>query len=248
MGRIRSKVNAKGAFPRNEYLTSSSDESGFIKIKVPQKPQYFFLDRSEWEKIKQNRGKRGFKSLQWTNLISEGLRTIHPYCSLAFKRHRLKVLGSNKAKSEFWCCGYCRFEDCPITFTLSVGCGDLKVSVEFKGGEAIHNRTELKRRPIRARDREVVGQELQHQLPQAIYLKKLGKLDKNIVESGCRDEAPSPNVLKNISWEVRQKSRYHSNKILSLQRMIEKKSNTPEEVLQKVLLHPKGVSLRIEEE
>lgn len=63
------------------------------------------------------------------------------------------------------------------------------------------------------------------------------------MESGCRDKAPTPNVLENMSWEVRQKSRQHSNEILSLQIMLEKKKNIPDEVLQKVMFHPKGVLL-----
>lgn len=54
------------------------------------------------------------------------------------------------------------------------------------------------------------------------------------MESGCRDEAPTPQVLKSISWEVRQRSHLHSNDLLSLQIMLEKKKNSPEEVLQEV--------------
>ncbi len=63
------------------------------------------------------------------------------------------------------------------------------------------------------------------------------------MESDCRDEAPSPSVLKTISWEACQRSRQHSNGILSLQIRLEKKQNSPDEILQKVMLHPKGVLL-----
>ncbi|XP_034551979.1 uncharacterized protein LOC117821656 [Notolabrus celidotus] len=76
-----------------------------------------------------------------------------------------------------------------------------------------------------------------------MYLENLAKIDEAVMESGCRDEGPTPQVLRNISSEVRQKSRLHSNKLLSLQFMVQKRTNSPDEVLQKVFLHPKGVLL-----
>lgn len=133
------------------------------------------------------------------------------------------------------CKGYCQFKDCPITFTVTVkSADDLKAKVEFEGGGCVHNKTELKRRPIWAEDRRTIGQDLQRQLPRAMYLKKLAKINEDLMESGCRDEAPTPQVLKSISWEVRQRSHLLSNDLLSLQIMLEKKKNSPEEVLQEV--------------
>lgn len=99
---------------------------------------------------------------------------------------------------------------------------EIKGTVEFQGEQCVHSRTELKRRPVRADNRHIMGQELQKQLPRAMYLENLTDIKEDIMESGCRDEAPTPNVLKNISWEVRQKSRQHSNEIPSLQIMLEK--------------------------
>ncbi|RXN13015.1 hypothetical protein ROHU_009919 [Labeo rohita] len=68
-------------------------------------------------------------------------------------------------------------------------------------------------------------------------------LKESVVESGCRDEAPSPGVLKTISWRQRMKDRKHKNETLSLQMMVEEKRDEPDEVIQKVILHPKGVML-----
>lgn len=209
-------------------MSNTSDEEGFVMIKLPQNPSFFFLDHKDWNIIKKKRKKRGFKGLQWTNIIAKGLRSIHPYCSFAFKRHRLKVLETKQSSPEFWCLGYCRFEDCPVTVTVTVDSeDDLKGTVEFQGEQSIHNLTELKRRPVRADDRHIIGQDLQKQLPRAMYLEKLTEIKEDVMESGCRDKAPTPNVLKNISWEVRQKSRQHNNEILSLQIMLEKK-RTPQ--------------------
>lgn len=66
---------------------------------------------------------------------------------------------------------------------------------------------------------------------------------KSLMMSGCRDEAPSHDVLKTISWEARQRSRQHSNEVISLQIMLKKKKDSPDEVLQKIMLQPKGVLL-----
>ncbi|XP_059376293.1 uncharacterized protein LOC132112707 isoform X2 [Carassius carassius] len=76
-----------------------------------------------------------------------------------------------------------------------------------------------------------------------MFLENIAKIPEDVMESGCRDVAPSRNVLKNISWEARKSSRQHSNEIISLQIMLQKRTNSPDEVLQKVMLHPKGVLL-----
>lgn len=155
---------------------------------------------------KKQRRKTGFKGLQWTNVISKGLKTVYPYCSIAFKRHRLKVPGPIKAGPEFWSLGYCRFDDCPVTVTVSVQSeADLKATVKFQGEQSIQNRTELKRRPVRADLRNTLGQELIYVLPRAMYLQKLAKLDEALMESVCRDDAPTPQVLRNISWQETKK-------------------------------------------
>lgn len=43
--------------------------------------------------------------------------------------------------------------------------------------------------------------------------------------------------------EIRKKSQLHHNDIICLQVMVENKKNNPNDVLQKVMLHPKGVLL-----
>ena len=127
-------------------------------------------------------------------------------------KDRLKVPGSTKPGPEFWCLGYCCFDDCPVTVTVTVQSeADLKATVKFQGGQSIHNHTELKRRPVRADLRNTLGGELKSVLPRAMYLQKLAKLGEDVMESGCRDDAPTPQVLRNISWQVRKNSRQHSN-------------------------------------
>lgn len=144
----------------------------------------------------------------------------------------------------FWCLGYCSFEDCPVTVNVTVDKeDDLKAKVNFQDLECVHNHYELKRRPVRAHKRDKIGHELEKQLPRAMYLEKMSKMDDDVVQSGCRDEVPTPQVLRNIALEIRKKSRLHHNEIMSLQLMVANKKNNPEDVLQKVMLHPKGVFL-----
>lgn len=68
----------------------------------------------------------------------------------------------------------------------------------FQGGQSVHNRTELNQRPVRAASRIAFGQDLQKRLPRSIYLEKLLAIEEDVLEPGSRDEAPTPQVLKNI--------------------------------------------------
>lgn len=222
----------------------SPDDDGFIRIKLPQDESFFFIEQKDWDDISRKRTQKGFKGLQWTNVISRGIRTVHPYCSFAFKRHRLQSQGSSRKSPAFWCLAYCRFEDCPVTCTVTLDSElDLKAVVHFQGQECVHNRTELKRRPVRASERLKTSLELDTKPPRAMYLDKITQLDEDVLAAGCRDETPAPAVLKNISSEQRKKSRLHNNEFLSLQMMLKNKSNCEDEVLQQVFLHPKGVLL-----
>lgn len=85
-------------------------------------------------------------------------------------------------------------------------------------------------------------------MPQPKTIKKkasesLGKVPDKVLDSGCRDEAPTPQVPKNISCCERKLKRCHPNELLSLQKMVDLKTGKDSEVLQKVLMHPKGVIL-----
>lgn len=157
-------------------------------------------------------------------MISSGIHTIHPHCSFAFTRHRVKIQGSTRNTPAFKCSGYCLFTDCPVEVDVVVHSENtLKAQVSFRGDMVVHNKAELQRRPVRAGDQKEINQQLQTTLPRALYLKKLENLKESVVESGCRDEAPSPGVLKSIYWRQRMKDRKHKNETLSLQMMVEEK-------------------------
>ncbi|KAF7211627.1 transcript variant X2 [Nothobranchius furzeri] len=80
-------------------------------------------------------------------------------------------------------------------------------------------------------------------MPRSLYLDSLNKIPEKAFQAGCRDEAPSKEVLKNIAWSHRKKDRPHLNEMASLQILIDRQQGLPNEVLQRVLLHPKGIML-----
>ena len=90
-----------------------------------------------------------------------------------FQRAHPLVSGSQKHSPELSCLGYCGFEDCPVTVTVTLESEeDLKATVDFQGGMCVHNKMEIKRRPVRAEERKVLGENLQTQLPEQCIWRK----------------------------------------------------------------------------
>ncbi len=204
---------------------------------------FFFLLIANPGDLRKRQSQYQFRDLQWTNVIAKGIESVHPYCSIAFKRHHIKIKGSKRRGPLFHCLGYCTFADCPVCVEVTVTDeSTLKAVVTFQGGEVCHSLEELKRRPVRADERHNFAKQLESILPRALHLQNLEKIDSMVFESGCRDKAPTPAVLKNISWNSRKKARRHLNEILCLQKMVEERTDS-EKILQKVLLHPRGVML-----
>lgn len=208
------------------------------------KPEYFLIPEDEWKELRKRQHKNHFKSLHWTNVMAEGIRSVHPFCSFAFKRHSVKPIGSNRKGPLFTCSAYCLFEDCPVEVQVKVlDESSLKANLMFKGETVKHSCEELKRRPVRADQRQVIADSLTTKLPRSLYLENLGKLDQSIIDSGCRDQVPTTGVLKTLSWSARKKHRRHQDDMLSLQAMFEEERGSEEAVIQKIIMHPKGIML-----
>ncbi len=211
---------------------------------TPAQSCFFFIEEKEWQALRKHQYGRLFQGLQWTNLIAKGIRSVHPYCSFGFKWHSVKTLLSQKPGPVFTCVGYCRFTDCPVRAHVEVTdeC-TLKATVVFSGGDVCHNTHELKRRPVRANARHFTAELLQTKLPRSLYLESMHKLPQTVIDSGCRDDAPSKDVLKNITWSERKIKRPHSDEFTSLKKIIDEQPGTDNDVLQNVLMHPKGIML-----
>ncbi len=119
----------------------------------------------------------------------------------------------------------------------------LKAVVSFQGGIVQHSQQQLKRRPIRAEERQLIADRLSSKLPRNIYLHSLNKLKETVVQSGCRDEVPTTGVLKTLSWSERKKQRQDTNEMISLEVMSEEEQGTDGQLIQKIILQSKGVML-----
>jgi len=178
--------------------------------------------------------------------MAKGIRSVHPYCSFGFKRHTVKSVGSHGKKNSplFTCSGYCRFADCNVRVHVRVEDElSLKAIVTFKGDIVRHNTQELKRRLIRAEERQVIAGTLSSTLPRTHYLDSLNKLEETVVQSGCRDEVPTTGVLKTLTWAERKKLRRHKYEMRSLLLMSDEEEGTDDHMIQKIILKPEGVML-----
>lgn len=175
------------------------DDPDFFSVSLPQAPVFFFISRCAWNNLRKKQSKDHFKGLQWTNVISAGIGSIHPYCSFAFTGHRVKVKGSRLESPLFTCSAYCMFQDCPAEVDVVVDSeAALKACVSFRGATVVHSHMEIQRWPIRADGQKQLNKQLKTTLPRAHYLEQLAQLEESVFLSGCRDEAPSPAVLKTV--------------------------------------------------
>ena len=71
---------------------NTSEEDEFFKHSLPPPPCFFFIDKKDWTKLRKKQFLYNFKTLNWTSVMSKGIRTIHPLCSFAFKRHEIHWL------------------------------------------------------------------------------------------------------------------------------------------------------------
>ncbi len=185
----------------------SAEPQQFFTHKLPNKPCFFYIKHNDWVKLKRKQENRQFKSLNWTNVIAKGIRTVHPYCSFGFKRYTVKSLGSRKKCPAFACSGYCLFEDCSVQVDVKVESEySLRADVIFHGDMMNHRLDQLKRRRIRSHARTKISKKLSSKLPRQYHLESLMKLEEDMMESGCRDDVPTTGVLKNIAYSERKKT------------------------------------------
>ncbi len=79
----------------------------------------------------------------------------------------------------------------------------LKAAVVFSGGDVCHNSNKLQRRPVCADAHQTTAELLETKLLQGLYLESMQNIPSMVIDSGCRDDAPTKEVLKNILWSER---------------------------------------------
>ncbi|KAG7526880.1 hypothetical protein JOB18_046349 [Solea senegalensis] len=180
--------------------------------------------------------------MNWTSVMANGIKSIHPLCSFGFQGHRVKSISSRRSGPVFVCSGYCLFDDCPVEVDVIVQEeSSLKAIVKFRGSFVCHRWDQLKKRPVRGKERDALSQTLSTKMPRSVFLESLARLDDTVMASGCRDQVPATGVMKTVSWSQKVKRRRHKNDIISLQRMLKEEEEDPNErIIQKVGLHPKS--------
>ncbi|KAG7516997.1 hypothetical protein JOB18_046441 [Solea senegalensis] len=174
--------------------------------------------------------------------MANGIKSIHPLCSFGFQGHRVKSISSRRSGPVFVCLGYCLFDDCPVEVVVIVQVeSSLKAIVKFRGSFVCHRWDQLKRRPVRGKERDALSQTVSTKMPRSVFLESIARLDDTVMASGCRDKVPATGVMKTVSWSQKVKRRRHKNEIISLQRMLKEEEEDPNErIIQKVGLHPKS--------
>jgi hypothetical protein len=224
---------SSAAFSPDKYFVDS----------LPQCPAFFFVSKEDWKALRKTQVKRQFSSLDWTAVMSKGIKEVNPYCSFAFKRHAVKTVGSRRRGALFKASAYCAFEDCPVQVELTIDDDSLRANLTFSGEFVRHSRRQLVRRPVRASEREVLAEALQNKLPRSLFLEKLQGLGEDIYESGCRDGVPTAGVLKTLSSEKRGHNRLHEDDMLGLKMMAEEERGTESALIQQISQKPKAVML-----
>ena len=162
----------------------NTSEEEYFKHSLPPPPCFFFIDRKDWTKLRKTQHLHRFKTLNWTTVIAKGIRTIHPLCSFGFKRHRVKSIGCRRSGPVFSCLGYCLFDDCPVEVEIKVQDeSSLKALVEFRGSFVYHRWDQIKRRPVRGQERDVLSDTLSTKLPRSVFLDSMERLDDTFVVS-----------------------------------------------------------------
>lgn len=108
---------------------------------------FFFLSLIRKNGKKTQKG-RLFQGLQWTNVIATGIKSVHPFCILVFKRQSIKTSQSRTKAPVFSCTAYCRIQDCPVTMKV-VGNNEKTLKCfPRRWGVPQHKRTENKMRCV----------------------------------------------------------------------------------------------------
>lgn len=71
---------------------------------------FFVIDQKEWQKKKKTQKGRLFQGLQWTNVLATGIKSVHPFCILVFKRQSIKTSQSRTKAPVFSCTAYRRIQ------------------------------------------------------------------------------------------------------------------------------------------
>jgi hypothetical protein len=140
-----------------------------------------------------------------------------PYCSLAFKRHKLyTTTGGGLAK--FWY--YCTIAGCNLEGTAILN-SCFKIDLLNKNTNLRHDKGKPKSfqsRPIKGNNRIILGEKAADMAyPSKLHHRKIQALDENLFQMGNMKDVPrSKSVITQCSYEFRKNKREDDSLITSL--------------------------------
>ena len=215
--------NIKKTLNDEELDTITSKENmeanKYTEFIVP-KTTYVTIDKETWQDLysKRIRNKNGERILPpgWGDSISSCLANKLPYCSLAFKRHKLYTTTSDLAK--FWY--YCTIAGCNLEGTAILN-SCFKINLLNKNTNLRHDKGKPKSfqsRPIKGNNRIILGEKAADMAyPSKLHHRKIQALDENLFQMGNMKDVPrSKSVITQCSYEFRKNKREDDSLITSL--------------------------------
>ena len=203
----------------------------------------FYLKKSTWDTLRSHQTNKTFPK-QWSDIFSEQLSKLNPYCSFAFKHHYVTPI-QNAPFVNFTAKFMCVFENC-ISGQINMNNSSLlQFQVKFNG-TIHHSPKERHARPIRHQKRNELKTELKNKMARIKYRENINKLNEEIFTSGKRDDCPSQEVLRKIRSEAKKEYKIGASEITGL---LELKKETTEQgskvkgLLHCIKIHPPCVML-----
>lgn len=182
-----------------------SDKHPDFKNDAPVYSPPIILPKHFWEEFWVGKGQPLRKG--WADAFNIEFQKQYPLCVLAIKWHKCRD-ELKRGKSFFQAAGICKHATCAafkfnITENIQSPHSDQTVHVNLS--RHIHHDKERHRHHIRDKQRAAISSELEKYSPIAVKLKMLNASNKEILEAGNLNSAPSLDLLRKISSENRSK-------------------------------------------
>ena len=166
-----------------------------------------------------NKNKTKILPTHWTNVFSEALNGVFPYCCINFKRHRLLKDSVNLVKVWY----YCKIDGCELNGTaildksFSLTMCNTKTELRHNKGK----RKSFESRNIRGEDRKILGETVADMsFPSKYFHRKLANLDEKSFSMGNLKDVPkSKSIVTQCSYEYRKGKQVDSSPINSLKEL-----------------------------
>ena len=210
-------IRPKNMSNRETNITDTSETTNFTIPKIMSVP----FNKNTWEGLfsrrKQNKSGEQVLPPDWCDTVASILAEALPYCSVAFKRHKL-LKAKSQHHAKFWY--YCRIAGCDLKGTAILN-SSFFLDVENEITHLKHDKgmpNSFQSRPIKGDNRMVLGERAADmKYPSKLLHRKVSALDENLFQMGNMKDIPrSRNVITQCSYEYRKSKRQDDALMCSL--------------------------------